>query len=274
VKTLTFEYTLDGERRTFKGQDGDVIDLIPLDRVEMSVEISAELSGEPVGEGAGRARLLARQPGRYVFKTASGKTWSATIPELPAAMELGRDWLVAFDPAWGAPASVAMDRLVGLNEHPEPGIKYYSGTAAYRKTFELPGTTLGGERRWILDLGRVEVMAEVAVNGKPLGLLWKPPFRVDATDALHAGRNELDIKVVNLWPNRMIGDEQLPEDSQRNPDGTLKAWPEWLQAGKPSPAGRYTFTSWRLWKKDARLLESGLLGPVMLQPAGVAVVSP
>jgi hypothetical protein len=240
----------------------------------MSVELSAELSAGPVGEGAGRLRLLSRQPGRYVFKSASGKTRSATIPELPAALELSRDWRVALDPAWGAPAGVAMESLTPLNEHPDPGVKHYSGTATYRKTFDVPGTLLGGERRWILDLGRVEVMAEVAVNGKPLGLLWKPPYRVDATDAIKADRNELEIKVVNLWPNRMIGDEQLPEDSERNPDGTLKSWPEWLQAGKPSPTGRHTFTSWRLWKKDSRCLESGLLGPVTLRPAGVAVVSP
>jgi len=69
---------------------------------------------------------------------------------------------------------------------------------------------------------------------------------------------------VNLWPNRLIGDEQLPEDSERNPDGTLKQWPQWVLDGKPSPSGRFTFTSWRLWKKNDALLESGLIGPVQL----------
>jgi len=71
----------------------------------------------------------------------------------------------------------------------------------------------------------------------------------------------------SLWPNRLIGDEQLPEDSDRNPDGTLKSWPSWLIADKPSPTGRYTFSIWRLWKKNDALLESGLLGPVKLIPA-------
>jgi GH25 family lysozyme M1 (1,4-beta-N-acetylmuramidase) len=65
--------------------------------------------------------------------------------------------------------------------------------------------------------------------------------------------------------NRMIGDEQLPEDSERNPNGTLKSWPKWLAEGKPSPTGRFTFTSWRLWQKDSPLQESGLLGPVTIQ---------
>jgi hypothetical protein len=105
-------------------------------------------------------------------------------------------------------------------------------------------------------------MADVTLNGKLLGILWKPPFRVDVTEALRPGENTLELRVVNLWINRMIGDEQLPEDSDRNPSGNLKSWPSWLAEGKPSPAGRYTFTSWRLWKKDDPLVESGLLGPV------------
>ena len=107
-------------------------------------------------------------------------------------------------------------------------------------------------------------MARVKLNGKDRGVLWKPPYRVQITDAIQAGENTLEISVVNLWPNRMIGDEQLPEDSPRNPDGTLREWPQWLVEGKPSPTGRYTFGTWRLWAKDAPLQESGLLGPVRI----------
>ena len=110
-------------------------------------------------------------------------------------------------------------------------------------------------------------MAEVKVNGKRFRLLWKPPYRLDVTAAARAGRNNIEVAVVNLWPNRLIGDEQLPEDSERNPDGTLKRWPQWLLDGKPSPTGRYTFSMWRLWKKNDAPLESGLLGPVKLIPA-------
>lgn len=104
-------------------------------------------------------------------------------------------------------------------------------------------------------------------NGSDLGLMWKPPFRADVTDLIKAGENRLEVKVVNLWPNRMIGDELLPEDSQRNANGTLKEWRDWLAEGKPSPTGRQTFTSWRLWKKDDPLLQSGLLGPVRIVAA-------
>jgi hypothetical protein len=123
---------------------------------------------------------------------------------------------------------------------------------------------VGRSRRLYLDLGRVEVMAHVALNGKDLGILWKPPYVMDITEAAHPGSNALEVRVVNLWINRQIGDEQLPEDSMRNPDGTLKEWPQWLSAGKTSPTGRYTFTSWRLWKKGDSLVPSGLIGPVRL----------
>jgi hypothetical protein len=108
-------------------------------------------------------------------------------------------------------------------------------------------------------------MARVKLNGQDLGLLWKPPYRVDVTRALKAGDNALEVAVTNLWINRMIGDEELPEDSDRNPDGTLKSWPKWVEEGKPSPTGRFTFTSWRLWKKGEPLVESGLMGPVTLR---------
>jgi hypothetical protein len=84
----------------------------------------------------------------------------------------------------------------------------------------------------------------------------------------------LEVQVVNLWINRLIGDEHLPEDSDRNPDGTLKSWPKWLEQSQPSPTGRFTFTSWRLWKKDDPLVDSGLLGPVTLTAARQVPISP
>jgi len=159
---------------------------------------------------------------------------------------------------------VELEKLISWSEHGDPGVKYFSGQAIYTKTIAIPRGLLGKDRRVFLDLGKVQVMAAVKVNGKDLGVLWKPPYRVDVTEAFRTGDNTLEIGVANLWINRMIGDEELAEDSDRNPDGTLKAWPQWVLEGKPSPTGRFTFTSWRLWKKGEKLVESGLVGPVTL----------
>jgi len=126
---------------------------------------------------------------------------------------------------------------------------------------------IGGGHRLYLDLGDVEVNAAVTLNGKNLGLLWKAPYRVEITGAAKAGDNSLEIKVTNLWANRLIGDAHLPPDGDREPDGALKSWPQWLLDGKPDPSGRQTFTTEELWKKNDALLPSGLIGPVVLRPA-------
>jgi hypothetical protein len=104
------------------------------------------------------------------------------------------------------------------------------------------------------------------LNGKSFPVLWKPPFRVNITSAAKRGKNKLEIKITNLWPNRLIGDEQLPDDREWN-GKPLRAWPQWVLDGKPSPTGRFTFTTWHHWTKNEPLLESGLLGPVTLRVA-------
>jgi len=109
------------------------------------------------------------------------------------------------------------------------------------------------------------VMAKVRLNGKECGIAWKPPYRVDISRAARAGDNSLEIAVVNLWVNRLIGDEQLPLDGNWKDFETLLEWPEWFKNGTPRPSGRYTFTSARHYKKDSPLFPSGLLGPVTLQ---------
>jgi hypothetical protein len=197
-------------------------------------------------------------------QAAGGKNW----PELKPAEEIAGPWQVSFDPKWGGPAApVTFGQLEDWSKRSEEGIRYYSGTATYRTVFQSKKQELESKSKIFLDLGRVAVMAEVKLNGKDLGIVWKPPYRVDVTDAMKQGENVLEARVVNLWINRQIGDEQLPEDSDRNANGTLKSWPQWLQEGQPSPTGRFTFTSWRLWKKGDPLVESGLLGPVTLQAA-------
>ena len=147
-----------------------------------------------------------------------------------------------FPPGWVAPPNVAFDRLQSWTDHTNPGVKYFSGTATHEKEFELPPDWLGSSRVICLDLGAVKNFAQVSLNGKPLGGLWKPPFCVNITAAVSPEKSALAVKITNLWPNRLISDEQLPPDCEWN-GKQLKTWPPWLLEGKPSPTDRSTFTT-------------------------------
>ena len=141
----------------------------------------------------------------------------ASVGDLPAPVETVGTWDLKFPPNWGAPAEVKLDRLISWTEHPDPGVRYFSGSAVYEKDINIPTEFFQDGREIWLDLGEVKNFAEVSLNGEPLATLWKPPFRVELTRAAHAGGNALRVKVTNLWPNRLIGDEQLPDDRESNP---------------------------------------------------------
>ncbi|HEY0257233.1 MAG TPA: hypothetical protein VGC39_07315, partial [Candidatus Methylacidiphilales bacterium] len=187
--------------------------------------------------------------------------------DLPASVEVTGSWKIDFPANWGAPSEADFRKLVSWSDDSDPGVKYFSGTATYHKTLAIPATMVGLGRRLYLELGDVEGIAQVKLNGKDLGVLWKPPYRLDITSVAQAGDNRLEVNVTNLWGNRQIGDAQLPEDCDWTDGGSLKAWPQWLLEGKPSPTGRFTFASWRNFKKDSPLFPSGLIGPVMLRPS-------
>jgi len=181
-------------------------------------------------------------------------------------LEISGPWQVAFDPKWGGPAKpVTFAQLEDWSKHADPGIRYYSGTAVYRTAFQFEAPPL--QSRLLLDLGSLEVMARIKVNGRDCGIAWKPPYRVDITAAVQPGAVDVEVSVVNLWINRMIGDEQLPLDAHWKDFETLLEWPDWFAAGKPRPSGRYTFSSCRHYQKDSPLVPSGLLGPVKVVSA-------
>ncbi|MEI6503933.1 MAG: glycosylhydrolase-like jelly roll fold domain-containing protein, partial [Armatimonadota bacterium] len=256
VKTLRVEYEVGGQVRNTSATDPESVAFeFPADAAP-----PATVERTPTGALIGTAL----EPGDYRATLQSGRILHFGSVA-PRAHAVAGPWELHFPAGWGAPDHVRLARLLSWGDHPEPGVRYFSGTAIYHTTFNVPRDLLGAEERVTLDLGEVQVMARPNLNGHDLGLLWRPPYRVDVTGALRAGSNTLEVQVTNLWPNRLIGDEQLPEDSERNTNGTLRAWPPWLLAGKPSPTGRVTFTSWRLWGRDDPLLPSGLLGPVRLE---------
>lgn len=256
---------LDTDRITAVKRNG--APLVNLAQQDLAGPVAAEPGHRLVREKGGALQAEVSQPGTYTFTSANGRTCQIEVRALPEPLEISGSWKLCFPPGAGAPEQVTLDRLISWSEHSDSRVRHFSGTATYFTTFDVPPDLAAPGRRLYLDLGRVEVMANVKVNAKNLGILWKEPYSVEVTDAVRPGENTLEVSAVNLWVNRMIGDEQLPEDSERNPNGTLKQWPPWLIEGKASTSGRYTFTSWRLWPKEAQLVPSGLLGPVRLRPA-------
>jgi len=216
-------------------------------------------------------KLVAWQPGTYKIKTLSGKEKKVVVANVPEPVAVAGPWELSFPPHWGAPDRINVDQLISWSDHPNDGVKYFSGTATYHKTLSVRAEMLGPNRHLYLDLGEVKVIAEVTLNGKNLGILWKQPFCLEITNAAKAGDNAIEIKVTNLWPNRMIGDENLPPDCEWC-GNALKQWPDWLLQNKRSPAGRFTFTTWHQWTKEDNLLESGLLGPVSLRSSVDTIV--
>ncbi len=176
-----------------------------------------------------------------VFRKPSTST-SRTLPAVTTTQltTVSGPWQVAFPPNWGAPASIVLDDLASWSTNSDPGVKYFSGTGTYTKTIDAPADWFTkGAHVWI-DLGDVKNLAEVTINGKSLGAVWHTPYRVDATEALKPGANELTIKVTDAWVNRMIGDQQ--------PDAKVK----------------YTFTTQKPYKATSKLQEAGLIGPVTI----------
>jgi hypothetical protein len=176
---------------------------------------------------------------RQAIGTKVNGTTASNYPTLTPRAKLDGAWNVSFDPKWGGPANVRFDELTDWSKHAEDGIKFYSGTAIYRKTFTLSALPEKGGQL-MLDLGQVREVAEVRLNGHNLGVVWAKPARVNITGAVKVGDNQLELSIVNLWPNRLIGDAAL------------------------APEKRFTETNMRKFVATSPLLPSGLLGPVQV----------
>lgn len=175
-----------------------------------------------------------------VFNTPTLKnTFTLPVAKETTISTLNGAWDVSFQPNRGAPATAVFDKLTSFTENSNEGIKYFSGTAIYTKKFSIT-TPIGGLGAIWLDLGDVKNMAEVILNGKNMGIAWKNPFKLNITDGIKNGENTLEIRVTNLWVNRLIGDVQ------------------------PNVSNKITYTTLPFYKSNSPLLPSGLLGPVKL----------
>lgn len=181
--------------------------------------------------------------------------------------DLSNNWQVSF-PEWThAPEIISLNRLISLRKHDDFNVRHFSGTAVYKKTFYVSDNMYSdiSGKNTILSLGRVENIAEVSINGCEGRLLWKAPYEIDVTNLLRKGENKIVIKVTNLYPNRIIGDEYIEEKYNYDEYGQIKYLPEWYKNNSvEKDRKRVLFIPWKHYKATDPLLESGLMGDVLL----------
>jgi len=260
VKQLTVSYTLNGKSMKQTAAENDAVQLTVAQAGGLEPK-----SYEVKRLAGGELAVLAWKGGDFLEMDSRGRAHRLRLEPPVASIQIQGPWPISFPPNLGAPASATFDNLASWTTKSDPGIKYFSGSATYTKDFAVPQAMLSSGVAVRLDLGEVKNLATVTLNGRQIAVLWKPPFALDVTGLVHKGVNRLQVKVTNLWPNRIIGDEQLPPDVEWQ-DDHLKRWPDWLTQGKPRPkTGRVTFETWHFYDKSSPLLDSGLIGPVTLK---------
>jgi hypothetical protein len=181
-------------------------------------------------------------------------------------------WKVTFRPPGGEPFVRAFDTLTLWNESEDKAVKYFSGTAVYEGTVEIPALADGSQV--VIDVGKVHDMARVRINGQDAGVCWTPPDRLDITALVKSGINRIEIEVVNTWVNRLIGDEFLPAESEYDgiaanagtTAGVLKKFPDWYRDPAKAPSSqRSTFVIWKHYDEQSPLVPSGLKGPLAVR---------
>ncbi|HEY5480686.1 MAG TPA: glycosyl hydrolase, partial [Verrucomicrobiae bacterium] len=192
--------TIEPDRVTSMKRNGEL--LADLATKELAAATVAEPGIEIVRGTGGTVEAQVWQAGTYTLTSANGKSRQLAAASIPEPVEITGSWELRFPAKAGAPERVTLDRLISWSEHTDPGVRHFSGRATYLKTLNVPTGLIAPGRRLYLDLGKVEVMASVRVNGKDLGILWKQPYCVEVTDALKPGANTLEVQVANLWINR------------------------------------------------------------------------
>lgn len=256
-KALRIVYLTDGEEKTMTIPFGRTLKLsqtAPKPKLEMKDE---------------RTTWITPYAGVLNYKTASGLEETANVKSVPKAIDISTNWVVNFPKIGNQP----FNNLTSWTEHSNDEICYFSGTASYTRKFQISKNLLSSNHTLELDLGNVQVIAEVILNGKNLGVLWKAPFRVNIDKAVKHGDNTLKVKVTNLWPNRLIGDEQFALDYKRR-GNNIKQWPDWLNNPSERPTKRSTLPAYIHWHKNDQLLPSGLRGPVKIVVFKVTEIIP
>ncbi|MEN8966480.1 MAG: glycosyl hydrolase [Polaribacter sp.] len=250
--TLKITFVTEGEERTMFIPKGQILKLSK-DKTKPKLVYNDDT----------KINWITPYAGKISYTNSSGESKTAEVKEVHKPIDLSSAWEVSFPLETGGSINETFNNLISWSDHKNEAIQHFSGTATYTKEFNLSDNILQADKSLELDLGSVAVISEVIVNGKNVTTLWKSPFRTNITDFLVKGKNTLVIKITNLWPNKLIGDEALPLDYKRRGD-KIKELPNWLLNNTKRPTERTTFSSWKHWNKNDELLNSGLLGPVKL----------
>jgi len=227
--------------------------------------VSRDGNGKPVFCSA--ANVLAK----VVY--ASGKEKTLTTESIPP-VPIDGAWDVSFAHKMGDQFQMQFPTLIDFSQHSDPRVKYFVGTATYRKTIRLDADVLKAHRRILLDLGTMNDIATVKINGSAAKVVWYAPYELDVTGLLRVGDNQLEIAVTDNWANALIGDEQIPADFEtpnaeylaKHPMGfQMPRFPDWFLKGQPRPSARKTFATWNYYNKNSALNPAGLVGPVRLR---------
>lgn len=229
----------------------------------VSLEQNNYSNAEYVLNNSNQLVLNSSQKGTFSALMNNGEKSEIIIDHIDEPTSISGSWEVEFQKENGYEAIHTLSALSDWKNHTNDDIKYYSGTAIYRKSFNFLKSDKAHQTQYFLDLGKVHVIAQVTLNGKDLGVYWMPPFHIDISDALLDGENKMEVHITNQWTNRLIGDERFTAtDGYKN---TNERMPDWYVNNEHLPAGeRSTFCTYPFYKKHSKLISAGLVGPVTI----------
>lgn len=219
--------------------------------------ISAVSPGVSIVTAGEQPVLRTERNGEFTVLRANGLVDDHVVSELPAPLDLSTDWSLSFESPLDAPPPLRLSRTQAWTALDREELHGFSGTGIYRKRFTLPPGWLRSEQRVELDLGKVWAICEVVVNGEPLGIIWTNPFRIDVTDTLRTGDNEIVVRVSNTWHNRLVADARLGDEPRATRTNIVN-----------SQGGGWLDSPW----SGLKPIESGLIGPVRLVPVAMRPV--
>jgi hypothetical protein len=265
----------------FTANQGDsllTVTLVPWDpacKPEIWDPYTGKTTMAPLPETADSVRI-SLEPGSSKFIVMNhGKSNYRKAPAFETILlesrPVGETWDVDFKPKMDDPFIIMSFTLKDFSQCDEERLKFFAGTATYSRTVSLGKDDLTAGKRVSIDLGELNDIAELSVNGKKVAVLWYPPYKTDITDFLRKGDNLIEVAVTDNWANRLIGDEQYEADFEWGDDRgegagmAMKAFPDWFMKDGPRPSkDRKTFVIWSYFRKDSPLQPAGLVGPVTL----------